>query len=120
MEFAITEAKDWNMLITLGSVSWIMINVVIFGLLGVIWRSVPKGEDLMRLRESVNLDVEKLAGRFEAALEKHSERHTSRIDKDTETLWSEMRRCQETHTRMMTDCQRDCCPRGKMTREPGA
>ena len=118
MDFALTEAKDWPMLITVGSISWLFFNIIVLGLLGLAWRSLPKESDLLQLRKDVNLDIEKIAARWEAVLESHSDRQRNKQEKDVDNLWSEVRRCQETHNKIMLDCQRDCCPRGRMRLEP--
>lgn len=117
--FIITQAADWKMLAVVGGISWLVVNGIIFLLIARVYDMLPKPQDLIKLRQDINLDIEKLAQRWEQSLEKYSDRHGREQEKDVDNLWNEVRRCQEYHAKVLSDCQRDCCPRGRMKMEPG-
>lgn len=103
--YTLTGASDWPILAIVGSF------VVI--LLGIVYRGLPKKADL-----------ETLAERFENALEKFSNKHENRLERENAALKEEMRGGrQQCQTRVegdfksvwqaINDCQKECCPRRK-------
>jgi hypothetical protein len=105
--YTLTGAADWPMLSIIGGISFVMLQAIVLVLIGAIYRSLPKHTDLQLLRENVNLDVEKLALRFEPILEKHVGREeTSREKKETEIMShfkESQAKCQERYDKMFDD-----------------
>ena len=71
IHYTLTGAADWPMLATVGGGSLIFFQLIVLVLIGVVWRSVPKHEDLRRQRDGINLDIKALAKELEEVLDKH-------------------------------------------------
>jgi len=71
LHYTLTGAADWPMLATVGGISFLVLQATILILIGVIYRALPKHQDLQNLRTSMVLDIEKLANRFEGILDKY-------------------------------------------------
>jgi hypothetical protein len=85
--YTLTGAADWPMLATVGGLSLVILQAIVLILIGVVYRSLPKHQDLRNMYISIGLDIEKLALRFEHALEKHADRDVeARIRKDDDIL----------------------------------
>jgi hypothetical protein len=107
MHYTLTGAADWPMLSIIGGVSFVLLQAIVLVLIGAIYRSLPKHSDLQLLRENVNLDIEKLAVRFESVLEKHMSREESNREKKEGDIMSFVKdgrkECQERYDKMFDD-----------------
>lgn len=103
IHYTLTGAADWPMLATVGGGALVFFQVIILALIGMVWKSLPKHEDLEKQRRDINLDIKDLAKEFENVLDKHmtrqredcSEQRTEcrgRYDRQFDDLYKQQRR----------------------------
>jgi len=86
--YTLTGAADWPMLATVGGLSLVILQAIVLILIGVIYRSLPKHQDIQNMYVAMGLDIEKLALRFEHALEKHADRDINACTKKEDDFLS--------------------------------
>lgn len=86
VHYTLTGAADWPMLATVGGALICIIQLIILGLIGAIYYSLPKQRDLQLMRDNVNLDIDRLADRFENILEKYMNKEQSIREKRDEDI----------------------------------
>jgi len=87
IQYTLTGAADWPMLASVGGFGLMFFQVIVLGLIGLVWRSLPKHQDLQNLKSEINIDIKELtqvfgavtkelAKDFEAMLDKHLTKET--------------------------------------------
>lgn len=102
-DFVITQAVDWPMLIMVGGTAFVVINGIIFWLIGRVYNLLPKKEDLHTLQQTVNKSIHQLmsdvADRFEAVLERHHKHTEQARDKELHLLREDFKEWRAWHNR---------------------
>lgn len=87
--YTLTGASDWPMLATVGGISMFVFQAIVVILIGVVYRSLPKHQDLQLLRSETNATVKELTKSFSAEIKELThefanmlEKHLSREETD--------------------------------------
>jgi len=60
IQYTLTGAADWPMLASVGGFGLMFFQVIVLGLIGLVWRSLPKHQDLQNLKSEINIDIKEL------------------------------------------------------------
>jgi len=116
--YTLTGAADWPMLASVGGFGLLFFQMIVLGLIGLVWKSLPKHEDLQNLKKEINIDIKELTSvfgavikeltkDFEIMLDKHLAKETlDRKEMDTSmSFFCERQRtkCQESNEKLFDE-----------------
>jgi len=81
IQYTLTGAADWPMLASVGGFGLLFFQVIVLGLIGLVWRSLPKHQDLQNLKSEINIDIKELTSVFSAVIKDLTKDFETMLDK---------------------------------------
>lgn len=79
--YTLTGASDWPMLATVGGISLFVFQTIILILIAVVYRSLPKHQDLQVLRTEINTTVKELTKSFSDEIKELTHEFANMLEK---------------------------------------
>jgi len=111
IQYTLTGAADWPMLASVGGFGLLFFQIIVLGLIGLVWRSLPKHQDLQALKSEINIDIKELTQVFGAVIKELTKDFETMLDKH---LAKEMcdRKEMDTSISLFCERQRQRCQAG--------
>ena len=103
IQYTLTGAADWPMLASVGGFGLLFFQIIVLGLIGLVWRSLPKHQDLQALKSEINIDIKELTQVFGAVIKELTKDFETMLDKH---LAKEMCDRKEMDTSISLFCER--------------